>query len=130
MDEAAMWLDTVATETAGVMPMKIRSGVIRKPPPIPNIPEMKPTASPMPSRRNMLAGISAMAWWYASRRESEEERASPGIDPLGSCQSTPSQKATVKYFFLSILSSAVLLYGFSFLYGTTGSTDLAAIRQE
>lgn len=40
-----------------------------------------------------------------------------------------SQEATVKYFFLSILSSAVLLYGFSFLYGTTGSTELAAIRE-
>ena len=40
--------DTVATATAGEMPMKISSGVIRKPPPMPNMPEMKPTASPMP----------------------------------------------------------------------------------
>ena len=38
------------------------------------------------------------------------------------------QEATVKYFFLSVLSSAVLLYGFSFLYGLAGSTDLAAVR--
>jgi NADH-quinone oxidoreductase subunit N len=36
-----------------------------------------------------------------------------------------SQEATAKYFFLSILSSAVLLYGFSFLYGLGGSTALA-----
>ena len=35
-----------------------------------------------------------------------------------------SQEATLKYFFLSILSSAVLLYGFSFLYGLSGSTRL------
>jgi NADH-quinone oxidoreductase subunit N len=33
-----------------------------------------------------------------------------------------------KYFFLSVLSSALLLYGFSFLYGAAGSTDLAEIR--
>ena len=31
----------------GGMPMKISSGVIRKPPPMPNMPEMKPTASPI-----------------------------------------------------------------------------------
>ena len=35
-----------------------------------------------------------------------------------------SQEAAAKYFFLSVLSSAVLLYGFSFLYGTAGSTRL------
>lgn len=39
-----------------------------------------------------------------------------------------SQEAAVKYFFLSILSSALLLYGFSFLYGISGSTRLDAIR--
>ena len=38
---------TLATATAGGMPMKISSGVIRKPPPMPNMPEMNPTASPM-----------------------------------------------------------------------------------
>jgi NADH-quinone oxidoreductase subunit N len=38
-------------------------------------------------------------------------------DPYG-------QEATTKYFFLSILSSALLLYGFSFLYGAAGSTRL------
>jgi NADH-quinone oxidoreductase subunit N len=36
----------------------------------------------------------------------------------------PAAEATTKYFFLSILSSALLLYGFSFLYGMTGTTDL------
>jgi len=39
-----------------------------------------------------------------------------------------NQEATAKYFFLSILASALLLYGFSFLYGTAGSTDLGVIR--
>jgi NADH-quinone oxidoreductase subunit M len=40
-----------------------------------------------------------------------------------------SQESATKYFFLSVLASAILLYGFSFLYGTTGSTDLAAIHR-
>lgn len=35
-----------------------------------------------------------------------------------------SAEATAKYFYLSILSSAMLLYGFSFLYGMTGTTTL------
>ena len=57
---AAIVVTTLATATAGVIPMKISSGVIRKPPPIPNIPEMKPTASPMARTRKMFTGISAI----------------------------------------------------------------------
>jgi len=38
-----------------------------------------------------------------------------------------SPEAAVKYFFLSILSSALTLYGFSFLYGLAGSTELASL---
>ena len=37
------------------------------------------------------------------------------------------QEAAVKYFLLSILSSAVMLFGFSYLYGQTGTTNLGAI---
>ncbi|HUY91522.1 MAG TPA: NADH-quinone oxidoreductase subunit N [Pirellulales bacterium] len=43
-------------------------------------------------------------------------------------QDAASPEAAVKYFFLSILSSALTLYGFSFLYGVGRSTDLAAIQ--
>jgi len=39
-----------------------------------------------------------------------------------------SQEASAKYFFLSVFSSALLLYGFSFLYGAVGSTNLEVIR--
>jgi hypothetical protein len=42
------------------MPTKIKSGVIRKPPPIPNMPETKPTAAPIASNRKMLTGMSAI----------------------------------------------------------------------
>jgi NADH-quinone oxidoreductase subunit N len=37
-------------------------------------------------------------------------------------------EATAKYFFLSVLSSAILLYGFSLLYGAAGSTELMRIK--
>ena len=55
----------------------------------------------------LLAGISAMAWWYASRRDAEEEPIAPKTDPLGTWQATPSQKATVKYFW--VVSALILL---------------------
>lgn len=42
-------------------------------------------------------------------------------------QARPNQEAAVKYFLLSVLSSAVLLFGFSYLYGITGTTNLTAI---
>lgn len=38
-----------------------------------------------------------------------------------------SAESTMKYFFLSILSSAFLLLGIAFLYGLTGTTNIAAI---
>jgi hypothetical protein len=60
MDEATICADWVATATAGGMPRKIRSGVMRKPPPMPNRPEMKPTAAPIPRIRRTLTGISAI----------------------------------------------------------------------
>jgi len=40
-----------------------------------------------------------------------------------------SSEATMKYFFLSIFSSAMLLYGFSFLYGIGGTTLIAGNEQ-
>ncbi len=39
-----------------------------------------------------------------------------------------SDEATAKYFFLSILSSAFLLYGFATLYGVTGQLQLSAMQ--
>jgi NADH-quinone oxidoreductase subunit N len=39
----------------------------------------------------------------------------------------PAQEAAMKYFFLSIFSSGFLLFGFSYLYGLTGTTNLRAL---
>jgi len=38
-----------------------------------------------------------------------------------------NQEAAAKYFLLSVMSSAILLFGFSYLYGLAGSTNISAI---
>ena len=58
-EEAAICADSVPTATAGGMPEKISSGVIRKPPPTPNSPDRKPTAPPMARKTKTFADISA-----------------------------------------------------------------------
>jgi NADH-quinone oxidoreductase subunit N len=40
---------------------------------------------------------------------------------------SPAQEAAMKYFLLSIFSSALLLFGFSYLYGMAGTTNLPAL---
>jgi NADH-quinone oxidoreductase subunit N len=40
-----------------------------------------------------------------------------------------AQEAAMKYFLLSIFSSALLLFGFSYLYGLSGTTNIPAIVQ-
>ena len=40
-----------------------------------------------------------------------------------------AQEAGVKYFFLGAMSAAIMLFGFSYLYGTTGSIKLDVISQ-
>ncbi len=38
-----------------------------------------------------------------------------------------AQEAGVKYFFLGAMSSALMVYGFSFLYGTSGTTSISTM---
>jgi NADH-quinone oxidoreductase subunit N len=40
---------------------------------------------------------------------------------------TPAQEAATKYFLLSVFSTAFLLFGFSYLYGLTGTTNIPAL---
>jgi len=54
----------------------------------------------------LLAGICAMVWWYASQKASEPEGPIPHTDPLGTWAATPSQRATLKYFF--VISGLIL----------------------
>jgi nitric oxide reductase subunit B len=55
----------------------------------------------------LLAGISAMVWWYAARKSEEEHAPLPEADPLGQWVATPSQKATIKYFW--VVAALILL---------------------
>ncbi len=54
----------------------------------------------------LLSGIGAMAFWHA-RQEHDEPVEPPASDPLLGSTPTPSQKATVKYFW--IVSALALL---------------------
>lgn len=70
----------------------------------------------------LLAGISAMVWWYASRKAEEEDAPPPESDPLGSWVATPSQKATVKYFWVvtALILVQMLLGVVTAHYGVEG----------
>lgn len=48
----------------------------------------------------LLAGIGGMAWYYASRPYGRAPEAAPRRDPLVGARITPSQRATVKYFWV------------------------------
>lgn len=51
----------------------------------------------------LLAGIGALAWYYAVLKHKEEEPADlPQRDPLLALQPTPSMKATLKYFWVVV----------------------------
>ncbi|WP_373651697.1 nitric-oxide reductase large subunit [Schlesneria sp. DSM 10557] len=55
----------------------------------------------------LLAGISAMVWWHAAKKHEEEVTPLPEADPLGQWVATPSQQATVKYFW--VVSALILV---------------------
>ena len=57
----------------------------------------------------LLAGIGAMAWWHASQHERQDSDSAqlPMTDPLLRTHPTPSQLATVKYFW--VVSALILV---------------------
>jgi nitric oxide reductase subunit B len=70
----------------------------------------------------LLAGISAMAWWYASSRSEEEKPLAPEVDPLQTWAATPSQRATIKYFWVvaALILVQMLLGVVTAHYGVEG----------
>src|SRR5918996_4206975 len=54
----------------------------------------------------------------------------PGFVMTGLRKRDPkSNEGALKFFLFGVLSSAVMLYGMSLIYGVTGQTNLSAIRQ-
>ncbi len=50
----------------------------------------------------LLAGIGGLVWWYASQEKPDFHPAFPRKDPFLSLKATPSQRATMKYFFVVV----------------------------
>jgi nitric oxide reductase subunit B len=72
----------------------------------------------------LLAGIGALAWWHGSRNEPEPALAQvPMRDPLFGLHPTPSQRATVKYFWTvaALLVVQIVLGAVTAHYGVEGS---------
>ncbi len=70
----------------------------------------------------LLAGICAMVWWYAARRQEPEALQPPAADPLGQWQASASQRATLKYFWVvaALILAQILMGVFTAHYGVEG----------
>jgi len=60
----------------------------------------------------LLAGIGGMVWWYASQEKTLVHGPYPATDPFLAVEATPSQRATMKYFFV-----VVILWGVQIMMG-------------
>jgi nitric oxide reductase subunit B len=71
----------------------------------------------------LLAGIGAMAFWYATQKSDAPLGQAPSDDPLLGSQATPSQQAVVKYFWTvsALILVQVLLGVVAAHYGVEGS---------
>jgi len=71
----------------------------------------------------LLAGIGAMAWYFGAQEREPIHGALPKHDPLLGFQPTPSQRATVKYFFVvaALFVVQILLGAITAHYGVEGS---------
>ncbi|HET6952131.1 MAG TPA: nitric-oxide reductase large subunit [Acidimicrobiales bacterium] len=72
----------------------------------------------------LLGGIAGMVWYFASRPEDEPDPSEvPENDPLLGYRATPSQRATLKYFFvvMALLVLQILVGVLAAHYGVEGS---------
>lgn len=72
----------------------------------------------------LLAGIGALAWYYAIlKHKGEEEAPLPSMDPLLGLAPTPSMRATLKYFWVvaAMIVAQVGLGAITAHYGVEGS---------
>jgi nitric oxide reductase subunit B len=71
----------------------------------------------------LLAGIGAMAWWHAMQGHEPLPEQLPNRDPLLGAPSTPSQRATIKYFWTvsALILVQILLGVVAAHYGVEGT---------
>ncbi|GJQ25924.1 MAG: nitric-oxide reductase large subunit [Phycisphaerae bacterium] len=72
----------------------------------------------------LLAGIAALAWYFASQRQNDhDDHAVPARDPLLALDPTPSMRATLKYFWTvaALIVAQVGLGAVTAHYGVEGS---------
>jgi len=71
----------------------------------------------------LLAGIGGMVWYFASQPRTEAHELLPQSDPLLGLSPTPSQRATIKYFFVvaALWVVQVALGAITAHYGVEGS---------
>jgi nitric oxide reductase subunit B len=71
----------------------------------------------------LLAGVGAMVWYFGSQPRTVEQELLPQNDPLLGLKPTPSQRATVKYFFVvaALWVVQVALGAITAHYGVEGS---------
>ena len=71
----------------------------------------------------LLAGVGGMVWYFASQPRTVEHELLPKTDPLLGLSPTPSQRATVKYFFVvaALWVVQVALGAITAHYGVEGS---------
>jgi len=71
----------------------------------------------------LLAGVGGMVWYFASQPRVVSEELLPEADPLLGLNPTPSQRATVKYFFIvaALWVVQVALGAITAHYGVEGS---------
>jgi nitric oxide reductase subunit B len=70
----------------------------------------------------LLAGICAMTWWYAAQKNEGPPYAVPAKDPLANWVATPSQRATLKYFWVvaALLLVQIVMGVITAHYGVEG----------
>jgi nitric oxide reductase subunit B len=72
----------------------------------------------------LLAGVGGMVWYFAAQPRGEDDsRDVPGRDPFLGYRPTPSQRATLKYFFVvgALLVLQIVLGVLTAHYGVEGS---------
>lgn len=71
----------------------------------------------------LLAGVGGMVWYYGALPKEEERAEVPERDPLLGYQPTPSQQATLKYFFVvgALLVVQIVLGVVTAHYGVEGT---------